>query len=327
MTTLIDFCFQGNRAQALITLMRLYPSYSIKRKLLKGLNALNQVGPRLLPGNMSRIGDIEPNVLPALRPKETRAFLLHKIDQNGRCYVFHQDAGGRLSAITKLALHEGAAKGIRREAVTLKSLAGRTSFNIPKVQLFEDWDGGCALRISAVPHGQEIYNKAYPLPDALFNAVAALRPKDSPKLVPAQQIAGWTSALVCARTPAICEVAMDIDSEAHFSVSAAHRDLGSENIFCYQPAKTISDFTLIDWEFFTETAPVLTDRVGVWLGCRHRTLKGLRKINVNILAASFLADFDAAPGGRSAAVLALLHLAEMGIDLAQILTGDARRSV
>lgn len=297
MATLLDFYFRGNRAQALRSLMRLYPNYSIKRSLLKGLNALNQIAPRLLPKNMSRIGDIEQRVLPALGPKETRAFLLHKIDQNGRCYVFDQDIGGRLSTITKIALHEDAAKGVRREAITLKSLAGRTIFNIPKVQSFEDWHGGCALRISALPEGQKIYNKARPLPVALFNAIADLRSENSPKRLPALQITEWRTALTHARSPEICKVAMDIGPEALFAVSAAHRDLGSENIFSYQSAQTTSDYTLIDWEFFTETAPAMTDRVGVWLGCHHRTIKGIRKPNVNTLTAIFLADFDAAPGG------------------------------
>ena len=81
---------------------------------------------------------------------------------------------------------------------------------------------------------------------------------------------------------------------------------------------------MIDWEFFTETAPTLTDRVGVWLGCRHRTLKGSRNVGVSSLAAEFLADFECAPGGAPAAVVALLHLSDLGIDLARILIGDAR---
>lgn len=323
MPVLLDFHFCGGRVEALVALMNIYPGYSFKRILLKGFNALNQVGPRLLPKKLSQIGCAE-RALPELGPNDTRAFLLHKIDQNGRFYVVDQHAGGGSRAITKLALNEKAAKGIRHEAKVLNLLAGRTSFDVPRVLSFESWNGGCALRTSAVSQNRKAHKKCHPLPDSLFTAIADLRSKTLPNELPAAQIEGWNGARGRVRTPEICKAAMEINPETFFSVSAAHRDLGSENIFSCKSASAISEFTLIDWEFFTETAPTLTDRVGVWLGCRHRTLKGSRNVGVSSLAAEFLADFECAPGGAPAAVVALLHLSDLGIDLARILIGDAR---
>lgn len=323
MTVLLDFHFCGSRTQALVSLMRHYPSYSPRRGFLKGINALNQMGPRRSPRRLSRI-DCPEGVLPALEPGNSRAFLLHKIDQKGRIYVFDEYADRKVGVVTKIALNEGAAEGIRREAAVLQSLAGRTPFHLPEVLSLKSWNGGCALRVGAIPRTRTVHKKRHPVPDALLQSVAALRPATLPSALPASQIEGWESALARATTPAICRVASHIGPGMLFAVNAAHRDLGSENLFSHPSAKSLSDFSIIDWEFFTETAPALTDRVGVWIGRHHRTLKRKRKVDVEALATQLLLDFESASGGSRAAVVALLHLADIGIDLARILTGDTR---
>jgi len=325
MNSLLDFHFCGTRTQAVLALTRHYPSYSLKRSLLKGVNALNQLGPRRVPRSLSRIGRAQ-EALPGLAPNGTRAFLLHKIHQTGRVYIFDEPPDAASGFVTKVALNEGAAAGIRREAAVLQSLAGRTPFHIPEVLSFDDWDGGCALRVSAIPRAWTIHEKGRPIPQALFDAVAGLRSESLPRALPASEIWGWASALAYATTPAIRAAASDIDSQTLFAVAAAHRDLGSENVFSCLPARNASDFSIIDWEFFSETAPALVDKVGVWLGVHHRTLKRMRKANVETLATKFLSDFAGMPGGCHAAVIALLHLAETGIDLARILSGDVRGS-
>lgn len=323
MNSLLDFHFCGTRTQAVLALTRHYPSYSLKRSLLKGVNVLNQLGPRRVPPGLSRLGRAQ-EALPGLAPNDTRAFLLHKIHQTGRVYVFDEPPNAAPGSVTKIALNEGAAVGIRREAAVLQSLAGRTTFRIPEVLSFEDWDGGCALRINAIPRAWNIHEKGRPIPEALFDAVAALRSESLPRALPASAIGGWASALARAKTPAIRAAASAIDSQSLFAVAAAHRDLGSENVFSCPPARNASDFSIIDWEFFSETAPALVDKVGVWLGFHHRILKRIRKANVETLAARFLSDFARMPGGCPAAMIALLHLADTGIDLARILSGDVR---
>lgn len=326
MRTLLDFYFVGNRTEALAALSYLYPSYSLKRSLLKVLNALNQIGPRVLPKNLSLHGAAVKS-LPVIGCNATRAFLLHKVEQKGRLYVFDRNDNGKFVEITKIALNEDAAKGIRREATTLAMLEGQTPFSIPKLLSFETWEGGCALRTTAVSSEQKAYDKRLPLPDYIFSAVAELRSFTLPKTLSANEIAGWKTALLRTRVSSIYNVAKEIRSTKNFAVTAAHRDMGSENIFCHYRANAITDFTLIDWEFFTDTAPALTDQVSVWLGCRHREIKGWRKVNVETLAKKFLSDFVNASGGQDAAVIALLHLADLGIDLAQVLIGDFGEAV
>ncbi len=320
----IDFHFDGsNRTEAFSALLRFYPNYSVLRRTLKVLNALNQLGPQKRPRNMDHLDRIGRS-LPELGAGRSRSFLLHKVNQNGRIYLLDQDVFGQLCSVIKLAVNEETAKGIRREADVLGALAGRTEFKIPRVLALESWDGGCFLRMSAAPHEFLVHNKSRTPPEALFQAIAALRPETTPKAVPARNFESWQSARKRIRTAEICEIASEIRADDEFDAAAAHGDLGSENVFSRLPAQAVCDFTIIDWECFCETAPALTDRVGFWLGRHHLALKGWFRTSPGELARAFLAEFERAPGGRHAAVLALLYLAGSGIDLACKLTGDSK---
>lgn len=313
----------GDRLNAISALWRFYPNYSFKRKLLKGVNGINQLSFRISSKKMRKIAHAEDN-LPRRNNDGTRAFLLHKLDQNGRVYIFDQDINGKLVTVTKLALTETAAKGLRWEAHVLDKLAGRTLFKIPSLILFKSWEEGCLVQISAAPEHQSVYNKNQEFPEALLKAVAALVPLNAAKTLPAECFVGWQSARVRTFTPAIREIADQIKADDHFDTAAAHRDLGSENIFCGPNSQDVSDFTIIDWEFFSESAPAMTDCVGLWLGRHHRAFKGFGGLVKNDLATAFISQFTNTPGGKKAAVLALLHLADMGIDLAQYLIGDRK---
>lgn len=307
---------------ALKALSRLYPEYSTKRRMLKRLNVLNQAGCRLVPRSFSRLAAAE-RFMPEIGKTQTRAVMLHKINQSNRAYFFDHHSDGHLLAVTKLALTEAAAKGIRREAEILRAIAGRTAFQTPDVLAFQSWQGGCLLQVSAVPECHTRHDKAHPLPEALFQAVAALRPSDAPAMLPAAAFDGWQEMRSRVTEPTIRAIADAIDPEGLYDAAPAHRDIGSENVFSQAPARELTDFWLIDWEFFTDTAPALTDRIGEWLGRHHRTLKGLGRGRQRTgLAAKFLEDFGDTPGGQSAAVLALLHLAALGIDLARELIRD-----
>lgn len=318
----IDFAVDGgNRLRALSSLWRLYPDYSLKRRLLKALNGLNQLSIRARPKSMNRVDRVN-EYLPELITGGSRAFLLNKIDQNGRVYIFDHNLNGQLTLVTKLALNPTSAKGLHREAAVLRNLAGRTLFQIPELKAFVAWDDGCLIQVSATPCDQFVFNKHQDLPEELFDAIATLRSFRVPNSLAAGSFDGWKNFRNKARIPEICHVADEIRACDKFEVAAAHQDLGSENIFCRPSPKQVSDFTLIDWEFFSESAPALTDRVGVWLGRHHRALKGLARPCPNALAVKFLNDFESASGGKRAAVLALLHLADLGIDLACYLTGE-----
>ena len=65
-------------------------------------------------------------------------------------YIFDQNSDGKFTKITKLALNNTAALGLKRESEVLKMLAGRTEFQIPEVKLYEDWKQGGIIQLSAV---------------------------------------------------------------------------------------------------------------------------------------------------------------------------------
>lgn len=322
MTKLIDFHFEGGgRSQALVALRRLYPSYSTLRFSLKALNALNQIGPKMRPRSLRQL-DHDHCRMPELASGESRTYLLHKIEQTGRVYLFDEDRRGQLSSVTKLALNAKSAAGINREARVLEKLAGRTELGIPKVLELKSWRDGCFMRISATRVGFSTHRKSQILPDAVFDAISALRSDTCPKAVGVADFESWQFARERASTAGIRAISNEIGASDQFEAAAVHGDLGSENVFSRGNAQQISDFAIIDWEFFSETAPALSDRVGFWLGRNHRALKGRFGARPEVLARAFLADFETAPGGRRAAVFALLYLAGTGIDLARKLAGD-----
>lgn len=321
---IIDFEFEGGgRFDAVSALLQFYPNYSFKRRLLKGINCLNQLGPIISSRQIKKLAAVYDR-LPCLSIGGKRTFLLHKVNQNGRVYIFDQNSDGKFTKITKLALNNTAALGLKRESEVLKMLAGRTEFQIPEVKLYEDWKQGGIIQLSAVCFDHLIHDKRQNLPETLLEAIAKLRNPSAPKTLPSDLIDGWQIARKRASTPLICKIANKIQLDNHFEVSAAHRDLGSENVFYSKNSSDINEFTLIDWEFFSETAPAMTDQVSLWLGHHHRHIKGWGKPRINMLASDFLFDFKNTPGGRASAVLALLHLAEMGIDLAQFITGERK---
>lgn len=323
MASLMDFHFVGgSRGQALKALRQLYPKYSSRRWVLRALNAINQAGPRLCPKGVASLGRAS-EALPELPPGMCRAFLLHKISQNGRAYIFDRMPDGCSVSVTKLATTEAAAVGLRREAKVLLQIAGRTEFLIPNVLAFDTWEGGCLLRVAAAPSGYVTHDHVRPLPPQVYKAIEGLRPPHAAGALPFQEFDGCREALGRATEPAITAWAPVLNSRTAFAATAAHRDLGSQNILSRAPAKSPSDFFIIDWEYYSDTAPALTDQVGFWLGGRHRTLKTLREGGRRQdLASQFTAEFANAPGGSAAAVLALLHLAYLGIDLACNLTGE-----
>ena len=76
-----------------------------------------------------------------------------------------------------------------------------------------------------------IHDKRQNLPETLLEAIAKLRNPSAPKTLPSDLIDGWQIARKRASTPLICKIANKIQLDNHFEVSAAHRDLGSENVF------------------------------------------------------------------------------------------------
>ncbi|MBX3617918.1 MAG: hypothetical protein KF839_12410 [Nitrosomonas sp.] len=321
---LIDFYYSGaNIIDSLAALHRFYPRYSLKRKIAYLMNAINLLIFRRVPRRLKLISDVVSKI-PVKAPDGALAILLHKIAQNGRVYVFELDGKGKPLTVTKIALTEAARSGIVREREILKQLEHvELPFDIPRAVNFIDSNGICALSMSAINDNLSIHEKSKGIPDYIFNAIASLRSSDAPISQPISAF-GWFSSIKKRITnPAIIEVVQQIASDNFFAVCAAHCDLGSENVFSkLETDFDKSIFAIIDWEFFTEFAPAMTDRVAYWLGQHHRNFKReFGSWNARESAIYFLNEFRNTPGGEAAAVLALLALLHQGNDLAERVCG------
>ncbi|AEV35675.1 hypothetical protein PSE_1163 [Pseudovibrio sp. FO-BEG1] len=320
MASLLDFhCVSDSRWQALLALRQIYPTYSPKRRALWLLNALNQISLRLRPVGFKLLTDFELNLLPTLKKSQTRAFLLHKMFQNERVYIFDFEPEDRMISVTKLARSKRSSQGLEREAKHLSDIAENTALSVPEVLKFSRWDEGALLQVSAAPKDFQIYDKTFPVPQ---NVLVAIKKLETLSELPAKELSFWQRMFGRITEPSLKALADNVSPEQRFAVGAAHGDLGSENIFTRGPSKNLEDFLVIDWEAYDSKAPELTDQVGLWLGQRHRSFKSMKKLNRAALAHAFLEDFKEKSGGIEAALLALTYLAYNGIDLAQSLIGD-----
>lgn len=323
----IDFYYSGsNKRLALAALRKLYPRYSLKRRAAYLFNALNLHALHRAPKNLAQVRKVLSEV-PSGATDGARAVLLHKIHQNGRIYSFEFDSCGVLVSVTKIALADTARRGVLREHDVLLQLADADSpFQVPRVLNFQDSKAACILTMSATAPELRPHDKNNGLPSQIYDAVASLRPVDAPAVLPCGSFAWFDASLRRVTNPVIRVVAQQITPDSLFDVCAAHRDLGSENIFSTAHIEpSAPGFAVIDWEFFTETAPAMTDRVGFWLGLHHRYFKrAIGSWNGHVAASRFLNTFSDTPGGVAAATLALLGLLYMGNDLAARLCGTTR---
>lgn len=95
----------------------------------------------------------------------------------------------------------------------------------------------------------------------------------------------------------------DIPDHSAVQVGPAHGDFGSENFF----ADRAGHVFLIDWEHYSEKAPILTDVVGFWIGKHHRVIQSGAVVVARNFAQSFL---DATEADLA---LALLYLSAFDV--------------
>lgn len=319
MAQVLDFCTQGmSRTQSLSVFRRIYPSYSLKRRVVRQLNFLNVCTIRKQPEAVQFLKHLEVDA-----DADKVAYLFHKVHQNGRIYRFGYAADLAPVSVTKYALTEAACAGVRREHEVLATLkTAALPFTVPKVLGFQDQGNACALTMTAVDGGLEIHDKSVALPDRIFAAIAELRGARVPDMAKFFDLPWRAAAAQRVQAPVLQSVLQGIAPDTAIGLCAAHGDLGSENVFSQPHTREI--FAVIDWEFFSEAAPTLTDRVGYWLGQRHRQFKpDFRSASGPALAEDFLSAFRDLPGGEAAAVAALLYLLSQGNDLAARLCGAA----
>jgi len=322
---LIDFYFSGqSTVRSIAALHRIYPRYSLKRRLAYLANGINLLTVKREPLALGLMKNILASATASGTGTAT-ALLLHKLEQNGRVYAFSLNERSELQAVTKIALTQPARRGVVREQAVLQNIdRGKLPFQIPSVMSSFDYQGAYFLCLNAASRELCIHDKSAGLPDYIFDSIASLRPQAAPSLLPCKSFPWFDAAMQRITNPAIKEIARKINPDCTFDIAAAHCDLGSENVFSthnHDPREP--QFAIIDWEYFTETAPAMTDRVAYWLGQHHRLFK--RRIggwSGRAAATSFLDAFSKSPGGTSAAVFALIGLLYMGNDLAERLCGE-----
>ena len=322
MRPVIDYEFTGGgRLEALAVLARFYPQNSPKRHLLRLLNAVNQLTVRRKP---SYDGPVAAAVerLPRPAPGNARAVLSHKIRATERVYAFDIDRTGHASIVWKIALTRDAAKGLEKEKSALEFIAEKTPFQVPRLLRYCGWDGGGMIATTAAAKPFLLHKKGTRLQPALFDAIGGLSGETNSLSLTEFDDDRWRRTCGAMTNERLRNVISDAGDLAQLDFCSCHGDLGSENILSINRGRAVSDFYLVDWEHFSQSAPALVDEVGYWLGAHHRSFKGWRTTSAPALTDLFLRWAETVKGGRFASVVALIYLASRGIDLAQMLIGS-----
>lgn len=322
---LIDFYFNNmNDLQVLKAFNKIYPAYSTRRRLLKILNLINALGPQKVQKNFGIIKELDVYTQ-LTHPARPHAWLLHKLNQNGRAYFFEFDDRGHIVTTAKISINQSDFIKIENEYTVLKNIDEKNAlFWHPKVIRYSKTNDISILQTTGIPNEFHIFNKKDKLPDELYYEIKNIQQNKSLNKKPAKELCDFQNYNFTLKSSFIRNISESIDPNKLFDTSAAHRDLGSENIFTRSPLISAKDCALIDWEYYTDSAPALTDRVGVWLGCHHKYLKAKQRPDIESMARLFIQDFTNANASTQDSVIALFHLADLGIDLARILIGDQR---
>ena len=302
------------RWQAAKILWNLYPKYSLPRRLICLINIFNQLGPRFCKSeDRDLIGSALSN-FPSIDDQNCRVILLHKLRQKHRFYVFDFNQKQVMLAAAKIATTSSSAIGLFREKNHLINLSIVSDLNTPQVVAFTKFKSGAILRRTVPPSKFTQHKKQADLPYELLDAISNLGQPSNVRFLPAEAIQAWVCLRQQVKNQLIRSIVDEIKPDSKFRIGSAHGDLGSENVFSPKPKKSLSDFFVIDWEFFNDSAPILTDQVGYWLGKHHSDIKGFWRPSPRELTLKFLKQFE--PKGLQASVIALLYLAYTGIDLA-----------
>lgn len=314
---IFDFYHTGKNINSLLSLIEVYPTNSKKRIVLKLLNAINQIGPKIF--TLKKEIRFIDNKLNEINERAFRSYLIHQFERKKRIYIYEYFIEKKTISFTKYSVLKKDYHSFKAEFKNLRYLNKKVSFVTPIPEKVYSFEKNYFFSMISLSNDFKILDKKESLPNYIFEEIANLRPKNLPTKIKAKKIDGWKECLNKSKNMKIIEIGTKINPEKLFSVVAAHRDLGSENIFSKKNPTSACDYAIIDWEFFTDTAPELTDKVGIWLGKKHIVIKKRNLKLINEITIEFLEYFSIHKNGRESSVLALLHLASIGIDLAKIL--------
>lgn len=320
MARINDFVTIGaDLCQSRRLLIKVYPTYSPYRKVARVIHyALGSLLTRS-QGLREQVAEFVEK-RSHYRGDSIFAVMLHKIQENGRFYLFEFDRGCELISFTKVSTESNSNSRIRREAEVLGGIAGRTNgFRVPLVTRFCDEGSRVELCLEAAGAGYEKQPESMGLPDSVFRGIASIlsRPSESFRF---QDVPSWLlQSAETTKSEKIRNVLDAIPPDREFETCPAHCDLAPQNILRRRRANDGEwDYFILDWEYFTDQAPLLTDRVSHWLGRRHRTLKRrYLRVDAKRILEELFVEFEGQGYTRSDVVIALLYLSHIRQDLAE----------
>jgi hypothetical protein len=305
-------------------LLRVYPRYSFKRKIALVVNLITGLLLRMTPSGtdvvVDRIRSCKHYV-----DNSIFAVLFHKENQNGRIYIYEYTPDCTPISFTKISCELTSNLRIEREAEVLKNLYGRTiRFGTPRIILFRKVGDCLELSMEAAHKGFLTHPKKAGLPREVFDEIAILGGSLQKRMSLGTDCAWLKTATDTIDSLRIKEIVARIPEDKDFAVCAAHCDLGSENVLSRPAANGEGlDYFILDWEYYTDCAPALTDRVSYWLGQRHRYLKrSFPPANTCIILEQLFEDFSRQGHDEQEVTVALLHLVRIGHDLSVKVCGN-----
>jgi len=317
------FTVGANYRQTYQMLLKVYPTYSLKRKVVFLLQLMLRP---VLHQARDRSVKLEEWIRqrPRYRKNSIFAVLLHKKAQNGRIYIFEFSQVCAPVSFTKMTNQAVSDFRIEKEAETLNGLAGKTvNFRTPRVIDFVH-KGTCAeLCVEAAAPFFKNHPKSVGIPEEIFVEIAGLGFSDPIAIQPARDTVWFSTTAESIGSESLKKIVEAISPERFFAVCPAHCDLGSENVLSHKSSKGAdTEYLILDWEYFTDHAPALTDRVAYWLGQRHRALKrSLPRPNPDAVLVQLLEEFKGRGYDAEEVAVALLYLVHIRNDLSAKVCG------
>lgn len=319
---ILDFYTSGlKRVDAWKALKKTYPRHSRKRKILFLINALNVMTCNFQPSTLGRLFNQLPLSYKQVMVSRFVVFL-HKINQCNRVYIVVYSEKNKPNSFIKLALSKEAAMGLRQEKDTLIKLGQlSTEFQIPALIKFDDYGDKAFIETEYIRDEFKLMEKSSDIiPPILENALLSLGNSTTFKFDVIKKSHWFRITISKIRNNKIFSLLESIQDSDSFSFCSAHCDLGSTNILKNTHENSeLKKYSIIDWEFYEDSAPKLTDRVGYWLGFRHKKIKS--KNYGDELWKEFLDFFGDNEADISIAIISLIFLAYKGVDLAEIMCG------
>lgn len=297
-----------------------FPAFTLKRKIFKiaaliwaaVLWGARRVG---LPAGAPLDG-ADAAVLARIKeacPQMAAAIIIWSlVPGRQRFYVRVFDAKANECAFAKLSRVEPGRSWLQVEATALHRYSEARSFTCPRVLMLDVTETDALLLTSALPPGSTLRHAETSTFPRTIHAEIQSKVLQTP--ISSLRRFAWYQRGVAAlaENARVASGLTAIDDASPVALAPAHGDFGSEN-FYVDPARRVH---LIDWEHFCDTAPILTDVVGFWIGKNHRAIqRGDREVAQDfarefeehrdsdlLLALIFLSAFDITDASRLVAL-------------------------